>query len=285
MSPPMTLLRFCLLAAIGSALADPTQADPAQAATQAKEDSGGWAPLSVVTPGDGPTAAPSDAIVLFDGADFSRWTGGETWRIENGEAIVGRNWLVTKRSFGDCQIHLEWATPSPAEPYDGARRGNSGVFLMKLYEFQIMDAHKNVTAPHRTAGAVYKQVPPAVIAVRPPGEWNTCDLFWTAPEFSEGGALASPAYLTATLNGVLILNHSEVEGKTSHREAPAYKPHEPRRPFALQSHGSPVRFRNIWARDYEPAKQARPARAEGSGLTAERKQASVKEKPRSTPSS
>lgn len=225
----------------------------------AEEDNDGWAPLRTVVPGETPTAPPSDAFVLFDGTDFAQWTGGATWTIEEGVAVVGKSWLVTKRSFGDCQIHLEWSAPSPAEPYDGARRGNSGVHLMKLYEFQIMDAYQNTTAPHRSAGSMYKQVPPAVNAVRPPGEWNTCDLFWTAPEFDKQGELAKPAYLTAVLNGVLILNHAEVEGKTSHKEAPLYKAHEARRPFSLQSHSSPVRFRNIWARDFEFPKRADPS--------------------------
>ncbi|QDT69182.1 hypothetical protein MalM25_21100 [Planctomycetes bacterium MalM25] len=228
-------------------------------AANANEDNGGWAPLKNVTPGENPTAAPSDAIVLFDGTDFAQWTGGDKWTIEEGEAVVGKSWLVTKRSFGDCQIHLEWSAPSPAEPYDGAKRGNSGVHLMKLYEFQIMDAHDNVTAPHRSAGSMYKQVPPAVNAVRPPGEWNVCDLFWTAPEFDEQGELAKPGYLTAVLNGVLILNHAEVQGKTSHKEAPIYKAHEARRPFSLQNHSSPVRFRNIWARDFEFPERVTPS--------------------------
>lgn len=227
--------------------------------TLAAEDNGGWAPLENVTPGDTVAEPPSDSIVLFDGTDFSHWTGGEKWSIENGEAVVGKSWLVTKRSFGDCQIHLEWSAPSPAEPYDGAKRGNSGVHLMKLYEFQIMDAYENVTAPHRSAGSMYKQVPPAVNAVRPPGEWNTCDLFWTAPEFDEQGKLAKPAYLTAVLNGVLILNHAEVQGKTSHKEAPVYRAHEARRPFSLQNHSSPVRFRNIWARDFEFPERTEPS--------------------------
>ncbi len=224
------------------------------ATAQAAEDNAGWEPLAVVTPGESSTQAPSDAIVLFDGTDFSQWTGGEGWEIVDGVAVVGSEWLTTKRAFGDCQIHVEWSAPNPPEPYTGARRGNSGVHLMGKYELQIMDSYKNQTAPHRHAGALYKQVPPAVLAVRPPGEWNTYDIYWTAPRFGEGGSLDRPAFITVSLNGVLILNHAEVLGKTSHLEAPAYKPHDARRPFSLQSHGkSPVRFRNVWARDFAPA--------------------------------
>lgn len=223
---------------------------------QAAEPNGGWARLPVVTPGESPADPPSDAIVLFDGTDLSQWTGGEGWRVEAGVAVVGSKWLFTKRKFGDCQVHVEWSAPLPIE-HAGARRGNSGVHLMGLYELQIMDAFQNETAPHRTAGALYKQHPPATIAVRPPGEWNTHDIFWTAPRFNDDGSLASPAYVTAMLNGVLILNHAEVLGKTSHKEAPRYETHEARRPFSLQSHGAtPVRFRNIWARDFESAKRA-----------------------------
>ena len=124
---------------------------------------------------------------------------------------------------------------------------------MDRYEIQVLDSYDNTTYFDGQAGAIYKQTPPAVNAMRKPGEWNTYDIFWTAPRFDKDGKLLSPAYITAIHNGVLILNHFELKGDTPYNRPPAYKPHAATGPISIQDHGNPVGFRNIWVRKFTPA--------------------------------
>lgn len=209
-----------------------------------------WPEPPVVTPADKPGAPPSDAIVLFDGTDFSAWNGADNWKVEDGVAVVGQGMIETKQHFADCQLHIEWATPSRVSG-DGQGRGNSGVFFGP-YELQILDSYENKTYFDGQAGAVYKQQPPQVNAMRPPGEWNTYEIIWTAPRFREDGSLESPAYITALHNGVLIQNHFAVRGNTYYNAPPIYWPHDSAQPIRLQDHGNPMRFRNIWVRELKP---------------------------------
>lgn len=213
-----------------------------------------WQEPSVVTPGvsGGP---PSDAIVLFDGSDLSAWNNAQNWKVEDGVMIAGRGNITTKQDFGDCQLHIEWSAPMPATG-DGQGRGNSGIFFHDRYELQVLDSYDNDTYHEGQAGAIYKQTPPMVNAMRPPGEWNVYDVIWTAPRFNEDGTLASPAYVTAIHNGVLILNHFELLGDTPWPNVPRYEAHGPG-PIKLQDHGNPVRFRNIWVREFKPLKSER----------------------------
>lgn len=209
-----------------------------------------WPEPPVVTPGKTNADPPSDAVVLFDGKDLSAWVGGENWKIENGVAIVHGGDITTEQSFGDCQVHIEWSAPLPATG-EGQGRGNSGVFLMDRYEVQVLDSYENETYFDGQASAVYKQSPPMVNAMRPPGQWNTYDILWTAPKFNDDGSLKSPAYVTVLHNGVLTLNHFELKGNTPFNEIPKYTQHG-KAPIHLQDHGNPVRYRNIWVRDLKP---------------------------------
>lgn len=206
-----------------------------------------WDAPPVVTPGASNSDAPSDAIVLFDGTDMSAWKNGENWKVENGVAITGKGKITTKEKFGDCQLHIEWSAPVPAKG-NGQGRGNSGVFFMDTYEIQVLDSYENETYHDGQAGAIYKQTPPQANAMRPPGQWNTYDLIWTAPRFDDQGELVSPAYITAIHNGVVIQNHFELKGDTPYNRPPAYRDFGPTGPISLQDHGNPVRFRNIWVR-------------------------------------
>jgi hypothetical protein len=222
---------------------------------------------AVVTPAAVPGGAPSDALILFDGNDLSRWTAATLgmpgnlgasgysiqntpprWKVENGyfEIVPGSGAIATKDRFGDVQLHLEFATPSPAR---GASqdRANSGVFLMGLFETQILDSFENATYPDGQAGAIYGQWPPLVNAVRSPGAWQTYDIVFETPRM-EGAKLVRPATLTVFLNGVLLHNRKEALGPTVYRMVPQYVPGAPDGPIVLQDHGHPVRFRNIWLR-------------------------------------
>ncbi len=210
-----------------------------------------WPEPKVVTPGEENRLPPSDATVLFDGSDLSQWENGENWPVKDGVAYSGKGFIISKPKFGDCQVHIEWSAPTPAEG-EGQGRGNSGVFLMGKYEIQVLDSYQNKTYFDGQAGAIYKQTPPMVNAMRPPGEWNSYDILWTRPRFSDDGSLESPAYMTAVHNGVLILNHFELQGDTPYNRPPAYTKHDDKLPISLQDHGNPVRFRNIWVREWKP---------------------------------
>ncbi|TWT47427.1 3-keto-disaccharide hydrolase [Botrimarina hoheduenensis] len=210
-----------------------------------------WQEPPVVDPGATYEAPPSDAVVLFDGKDLSAWENGENWPVKDGVAYSGKNYLTSKQTFGDCQLHLEWSAPVPVEG-EGQGRGNSGVFLMGRYEVQILDNYENPTYPEGQAGSVYKQTPPMVNAMRKPGEWNTYDIFWTCPRFNASSQLVEPAYVTVVHNGVLLLNHFALRGDTPWHRPPQYVDIGPKGPIALQDHGNPVRFRNIWVRELSP---------------------------------
>lgn len=210
-----------------------------------------WTMPPIVTPGAADNQPPSDAIVLFNGKDLSNWKNGENWSVRLGIVFAGKGMIQTKEEFGDCQLHVEWSSPSEVKG-NGQGRGNSGVFLMGIYEIQVLDSYDNETYYDGQAGAIYKQTPPMANAMRKPGEWNAYDIFWTAPRFNEDGSLKSPAYITAVHNGVLILNHFALLGDTPFNRPPRYQQHAERGPISLQDHGNPVRFRNMWVREIVP---------------------------------
>ncbi|QDU36488.1 hypothetical protein Mal4_07740 [Maioricimonas rarisocia] len=211
-----------------------------------------WPEPAVVDPGPvgGP---PADAIVLFDGTDLSQWKGGEKWTLEDGYGICGST-ITSKQKFGDCQLHVEFASPPEVES-SSQGRGNSGIYLMGRYELQILDSYENETYYDGQCGAVYKQRPPLVNACRPPGEWQTYDIIFKAPRFDDEGAVTSPATITVLHNGVLIQDHFELLGGTAYHRPPEYKAHGPRASLAIQHHGDAVRFRNIWIRDLMPPEE------------------------------
>jgi len=200
--------------------------------------------------------APSDAVVLFDGSNLDAWQSpdGEPapWKIVDGafEVVPGTGGIETRDGFGDVQLHVEWSAPDPPVGED-QDRGNSGIFLMDLYEVQVLDTYENQTYPDGQAAAVYGQYPPLVNAMRPPGEWNTYDIIFHRPRFDDSGALTVPATVTVLHNGVLVQDHEELTGPTGHYTRPEYEAHADRLPISLQDHDHPVRFRNIWLRELE----------------------------------
>ncbi len=221
---------------------------------------------AVVTPGAAslPLAPPSDAVVLFDGSSLDGWSdrsGAATkWVIRDGaiESVAGAGFLYSRQAFGDVQLHIEWATPLPAEG-QGQDRGNSGVFLMGLYEVQVLDSYRNDTYPDGQAGAVYGQHPPLVNASRPPGQWQSYDIVFRRPRFDSAGQVTAPARLTVFQNGVLIQDDVTLRGPTTWLERAPYAHHPDRLPLALQDHGHPVRYRNIWVRELREGEEPGPA--------------------------
>ena len=185
--------------------------------------------------------------VLFDGTHADAFT--KNWPIFEGSLIASKlGNLITKDTFGDCQLHLEWRIPA-GRSVQGQKGGNSGLFLMSRYEVQIQESHTNTTYPDGQAGALYGQYPPKVNPSLPQGEWQSYDIFFTAPVYEEG-KLQSPAYITVIHNGVMIHHHQKLEGPTTHRKAASYpQTHPAKAPLLLQWHQDPIEFRNFWIRD------------------------------------
>jgi hypothetical protein len=217
----------------------------------------------VVTPAAQPGQPPADAVVLFDGRDLSKWTAAKLgsaaytvsagaaapWKVENGyfEVVPRSGDIASKEQFGDAQLHIEWMEPANVTGIS-QNRGNSGVFLMGLFEIQVLDSFKNRTYADGQAGAIYGQWPPLVNAVREPGAWQAYDIVFEAPKLADG-KLPHPAFFTVFLNGILLHNHREAMGPTIYRQLPKYPAGGPSEgPLVLQDHGAPVRYRNIWIR-------------------------------------
>lgn len=231
------------------------------------EDTEIWTPVpSVVDPGPGPVAptpVPDDAIILFDGTDLAEWVNvadgaPANWPIAGGVVTVDKSVgdIRTRRRFRDYQLHLEWRVP-PGISGEGQGRGNSGLFVALpgedrgAYELQILDSYRNETYTNGMAGSVYKQSIPLANAMRPPGEWQTYDVVWTAPRFGAGGELIAPARITAFHNGVLVQREFPLAGATVYRGKPSYEAFQDAS-IMLQAHGDPsppISFRNIWVRE------------------------------------
>ena len=211
-----------------------------------------WQEPPLVTPGATNDTAPSDAIVLFDGTKLDQWIDGENWLVADGVATPQKSQITSKQHFGDMQLHIEWSTPTEIHG-EGQGRGNSGIFLMGLYELQVLDSFENTTYFDGQAGSIYKQTAPLANAMRKPGEWNYYDIIFTVPKFKGNGDIDQPGHVTLIQNGVLMLNHFELMGPTNFIDAPHYKPHAETGPISLQFHGDPVKFRNIWVREIKPA--------------------------------
>jgi hypothetical protein len=219
----------------------------------------------LVTPSEKLGGAPSDAVVLFDGKDTSEWENG-AWKVVDGEMVAGKRDNVTKKKFGSVQLHIEFAVPVNNSGGQGA--GNSGVYFGSNYEVQILDSfpekdaqgkNKKSTYFDGQCGSIYKQRAPEVNACRKGGEWQSYDIVFNRPKLQiaekDGKKVIEkvirPAYFTVFHNGVLIINHHELEGSTSWDNAPHYDPHEELLPIRLQDHGAPVKFRNIWIREIQ----------------------------------
>ena len=196
-------------------------------------------------------APPSDAIVLFGKAkDLSNWTGRSgpaKWKTGCRKMTVnGTGDILTKEKFGDCQIHVEFRTPSKVVGKDQGR-GNSGVYIQTFYEVQVLDSYNNETYYNGQAGALYKQSAPLVNASRKPGKWQAYDIVFHAPRFAADGSVTKPASVTVFHNGVLVQDHFELKGPTTYAGYPKYEKHGDM-PLLLQDHGNPVSYRNVWIR-------------------------------------
>jgi hypothetical protein len=214
-----------------------------------------WSPKAkVVTPGSG-TKAPSDAIVLFNGASISEFvslsdSSAAAWTINRDSSMTvapGKGNIRTRRSFGDCQLHVEFRAPIVVKG-EGQGRGNSGIFLQQRYEVQVLDCYQNTTYSNGQTASVYKQSIPLANACKKPGEWQTYDIIYTAPRFNKDSVLVAAGHVTVLHNGVLVQNHTEIKGTTEYIGLPKNIAHG-KAPIELQDHGDLVSYRNIWIRE------------------------------------
>lgn len=202
-------------------------------------------PPVVETAGAVVVKPPSDAVVLFDGTSLDAWEPG--WVIKDGAMVATDKNISSKQSFGAIQMHFEWRLPA-GRKVEGQKGGNSGIFLMGLYEVQVLQSHNNPTYPDGQAGALYGQLPPLVNATSPQGEWQSYDLAFEPPVY-ENGKLVTPAKLTLLHNGVVVQHGEYFLGTTRHRRLASYPAKHPETaPLRLQYHKDPVEFRNIWVR-------------------------------------
>ncbi len=216
-----------------------------------------------------PGKPPSDAIVLFDGKDLSKWevAGGKgeaPWRLEDGAMVTAQANIQTKEPIGDCQLHVEFSAPMVKDEKKEVSqgRGNSGVLMMSVpYEIQVLDSYHNETYADGQAGAIYGQNPPLANVNRPPGQWNEYDILWRGPRFDESGKVTRPARVTVMLNGVYVQDNWVLTGPTGHHVQPPYAKHNEKEPLQLQFHHNDTRFRNIWYRPLPDPEQPQPAPA------------------------
>jgi hypothetical protein len=257
MNNKIITLLLSAVAVSGSAFSQPQTGDPKLTEV--------WSPVpKIVTPGNTNNDAPSDAIILFDGKNLNEWVSTKDaktlaqWTVADGVITVKKEAgnIQTKRSFTDYQLHIEWRIPANITG-SGQARGNSGVFLAATgpgdegYEIQVLDCYNNTTYVNGQTASIYKQSIPLVNACKKPGEWQTYDIIWTAPRFSDDGTVKSPGRVTALHNGVLVQNNVEIKGLTVYIGSPMYKKHGPA-PIKLQAHGDPsepISYRNIWVRE------------------------------------
>jgi hypothetical protein len=215
----------------------------------------------VVTPGTFSSVEqagkpPSDAIVLFDGTDLSGWESGNgspaKWLVKDGymQVAPGSGDIRTKKQFGDCQLHVEWAAPAEVKG-DSQGRANSGIFLMGRVEIQVLDSFHNITYADGHAASVYSVNPPMANALRPPGEFQVYDIVFRRPIYKNGQQI-DPGYVTVFVNGVLAQDHTMLEGGTGHMGRARPGSLGDKGPLDLQDHGNPMRFRNIWYRELPP---------------------------------
>jgi hypothetical protein len=203
---------------------------------------------------------PSDAEMLFDGTDLSKWEnskgGDAAWKVQDGYMeVVSGGGLRTRGKWADFQLHVEWAAPVPPKG-SGQGRGNSGILINGLYEVQVLDSYESKTYPDGQASAIYGQSPPLVNACKPPGQWQTYDIIFESPRWDDKGELVKKAYATVLHNGVVVQNHYQFIGGTDGISSvvpwgtlskyPAPQP--PEAFIELQEHGGPVHYRNIWIR-------------------------------------
>jgi len=202
--------------------------------------------LAVAAQAGDSSKPPKDAVVLFDGKDTSPWVheGGKpaSWTVAEGTMVAGKGSILTKDAYQDFQLHVEFCVPQPPEGAKDQARGNSGVYIQRRYEVQILDSFGQDPPVFNGCGSLYRQRPPDKNMSKKPGEWQTYDITFRGARFDGSGKKTENARITLVWNGTKVHDDVELTNKTG-----AGKPEGPEPgPILLQDHGAPVRFRNLW---------------------------------------
>jgi hypothetical protein len=201
---------------------------------------------------------PSDAIQLLGQASDvdKHWQHRDgkavSWTYDNDSLTVKPQTgaIVSKQSFCDMQLHLEWRSPVASERRKNApKHANSGIKIQERYEVQILDTYNDSIYVNGQAASIYKQAAPLVDALSPSGEWNTYDIIFRAPKFDNTNKLTQPAYITVLHNGVLVQDNFEIQGTTMYKGKAKYFSAHGCKPILLQDHNGEISFKNIWVRE------------------------------------
>jgi hypothetical protein len=182
---------------------------------------------------------PKGATVLFDGSNVNGWKNG---RMTTDKLLM--EGTTSTETFQDHQLHIEFRLPYQPEDR-GQGRGNSGLYVQGRYEVQMLDSF-GLAGKQNECGGLYSVKDPDVNMCYPPLQWQTYDIQYTAARFDAEGKLTKHPKITVRHNGVVIHNDVELPGNRSTTAAPS-KPGPVAGPIYLQNHGSPMRYRNIWA--------------------------------------
>ena len=192
---------------------------------------------------------PRGAIVLFNGTDTAAWVHRNNrpvqWSVKDGymEVTPRSGNIMTREQFGDCRLHLEFNLPLvPQASSQG--RGNSGVYLQGQFEIQVLDSWRNPTYARGGMGAIYGQKDPDRDAIRPPGVWQSFDIFYRAGRRNPEGMVVERPRITVYQNGILIHDNVEILETDTTRSVGGEV--QTLGPILLQDHGNRVRYRNIW---------------------------------------
>lgn len=189
---------------------------------------------------DGALGRPPQGATILVGGDGKALVGAGGkelgWKATGGEFEVepGSGDALSARAFGDQRIHVEFAVPADAA------QGNSGVYVQRRYEVQILDSFGKAADEH-ACGALYGVRAPDFNASLPSGEWQTFDIWFRAARF-DGDKKTATARITVLHNGILVHHEVELPSKTGQGQAEG----PDAQPLLLQDHGSRVRFRNVW---------------------------------------
>jgi hypothetical protein len=182
-------------------------------------------------------APPAQATTLFDGGSTDHFQPGAKVTPE-GLLVAG---VMTKAPVGAFHMHIEFRTPFMPASRD-QQRGNSGVYIQRRYEVQILDSF-GLDGAFNEAGSLYRQMPPDLNMAFPPLTWQTYDIWFSPPRFeADGKTKMANARITLLHNGVPVHWHREITAKTGGGQPEAAA----ELPIQLQDHGNPVMFRNIW---------------------------------------
>ncbi|HEV3027678.1 MAG TPA: DUF1080 domain-containing protein [Planctomycetota bacterium] len=185
--------------------------------------------------------APEGATIL-DASQLMHEDGKPCdWPLVDGALEVGKGHMITKEKYQDFQLHVEFNIPEPPEGAKDQARSNSGVYLQRRYEVQILESYGQDPPLFNGCGSIYRQKAPDKNAAKKPGEWQIYDITFKAARF-EGGKKTAGARITVIWNGVKVHDDYEIKDKTG-----AGKPEGPEAgPILFQDHGAKVKFRNLW---------------------------------------